>query len=52
MNKEQEQVTWDFKATVISNYRITIPEIARAYLDIKEGDIVKVEIQQVIKKGK
>ena len=34
-----------FLAKVISNFRITIPGLIREKLDLKEGDVVTVEIE-------
>ena len=36
-----------FQAEVISNGRITIDKIVRKRLGLKEGDVVKVQIEKV-----
>ena len=40
----------NFIAKIIANNRITIPEVQRIVLGIKEGDIIEVEIKKIVKK--
>ena len=42
--------TVTFNATLISRGRITIPEASRIVLDLVEGDIIEVQIKNVVKK--
>jgi bifunctional DNA-binding transcriptional regulator/antitoxin component of YhaV-PrlF toxin-antitoxin module len=42
--------TATFNATLISRGRITIPEASRIVLDLVEGDIIEVQIKNVVKK--
>ena len=49
MNAKHE--TFIFISEVISSHRITIPKRIREILDVEEGDMVKVEIKKVLKRG-
>jgi len=40
----------EFTQRVISGGRITIPEFIRESMQIEEGDILKVEIEKVVKR--
>jgi len=42
----------EFLNEVIAGGRITIPKAVREFLDIEEGDLVKVQIVEVIKAKK
>lgn len=48
MTNELEQL--NFVAKIIANNRITIPEVQRLLLEIKQGDIIEVEIKRIVKK--
>ena len=39
-----------FIAKLIANNRITVPSVSIQVLDLKEGDVIEVEIKKVVKK--
>ncbi len=48
MTTELEKL--NFIAKIISNNRITIPEVPRIVLGLKEGDVIEIEIKKIVKK--
>ncbi len=48
MTTELEKLS--FITKVISNFRVSIPFALRDLLELKEGDIIELEIKRVVKK--
>jgi len=45
-------MTNNFVARIISDGRITIPDTLRELFDIKDGDLVELEIKRKVKENK